>query len=66
MSTPTRNDDRPEQLVAGVNQRDYWLSPAHGRLEAAENVQRSEVLLVDATGRPLLTREPRPVGFRRP
>lgn len=31
----------------------------------SDNTQGSEVLLVDANGRPLLTKEPRPIGFRR-
>jgi hypothetical protein len=33
--------------------------------QASENEQRREVLLVDKNGKPLLVREPRPVGFRK-
>jgi hypothetical protein len=34
--------------------------------QASDNTQVSQVVLVDAKGRPLVVREPRPVGFRKP
>ena len=35
-------------------------------ITAPDHVQVREVLLVDPTGRPLIVRSPRPIGFRPP
>ena len=58
--------DHPETRagVSGVNERDSWYDPP--RPQAPENVQTREVLLVDRHGKPLLVKEPRPMGFRKP
>jgi len=57
---------RPRATVGGVNERDYWLSPNETRPQVSDNAQSREVLLVDRYGKPLIVREPRPVGFRKP
>jgi hypothetical protein len=50
--------------VEGVNKRTNWQNPPPP--QAHDNAQARQVLLVDAAGKPLLVREPRKVGFRKP
>jgi len=50
----------------GVNERDYWHAPDPPKPILPENEQKREVLLVDRNGRPLLVKEPRQMGFRKP
>jgi hypothetical protein len=50
--------------IEDVNQRGYWLNPETNRPNVNEQGQQREVLLVDRDGKPILVREPRPVGFR--
>ena len=51
----------------GVNEpMDYYLANDPPKPVLPENEQKREVLLVDRNGRPLLVKEPRPIGFRKP
>ena len=51
--------------VTGVKERNTW--PVYPAPQAPDNAQpKQEVLLVDRYGKPLMVREPRAVGFRKP
>jgi hypothetical protein len=53
--------------VDGVNVREWWVTPSSPPApQASDNDQPHEVLLVDRHGKPLITKEPRQVGFRKP
>lgn len=65
MDDPLPEDD-PSVDHEPVIEASFGGRSSYTSITAPDHVQKHEVLLVDPTGRPLIVRSPRPLGFRPP